>query len=158
MNLMNTTVPVKKPKQPMNNVSYYSSKIVLLIVFFGVGKLLTVYEKTVPSLGEFFYPATVVIGFFVEIVVLAGLFFIEQNPSYLKENPRPKTSGIVLIIVLLCLAVGLAAAGIIVSIFWHPDMASHAAFTYLLGCIPGAAAVCILRYLPHKLPQKEAES
>ena len=158
MNLMNTTVPVKKPKQPMNNVSYYSSKIVLLIVFFGVGMLLTVYEKTAPSLGEFFYPATVVIGFFVEIVVLAGLFFIEQNPSYLKENPRPKTSGIVLIIVLLCLAVGLAAAGIIVSIFWHPDMASHAAFTYLLGCIPGAAAVCILRYLPHKLPQKEAES
>ena len=158
MNLMNTTVPVKKPKQPMNNVSYYSSKIVLLIVFFGVGKLLTVYEKTAPSLGEFFYPATVVIGFFVEIVVLAGLFFLEQNPSYLKENPRPKTSGIVLIIVLLCLAVGLAAAGIIVSIFWHPDMASHAAFTYLLGCIPGAAAVCILRYLPHKLPQKEAES
>lgn len=158
MNLMNTTVPVKKPKQPMNNVSYYSSKIVLLIVFFGVGKLLTVYEKTAPSLGEFFYPATVVIGFFVEIVVLAGLFFIEQNPSYLKENPRPKTSGIVLIIVLLCLAVGLAAAGIIVSIFWHPDMASHAAFTYLLGCIPGAAAACILRYLPHKLPQKEAES
>ena len=158
MNLMNTTVPVKKPKQPVNNVSYYSSKIVLLIVFFGVGKLLTVYEKTAPSLGEFFYPATVVIGFFVEIVVLAGLFFIEQNPSYLKENPRPKTSGIVLIIVLLCLAVGLAAAGIIVSIFWHPDMASHAAFTYLLGCIPGAAAVCILRYLPHKLPQKEAES
>ena len=158
MNLMNTTVPVKKPKQPMNNVSYYSSKIVLLIVFFGVGKLLTVYEKTAPSLGEFFYPATVVIGFFVEIVVLAGLFFIEQNPSYIKENPRPKTSGIVLIIVLLCLAVGLAAAGIIVSIFWHPDMASHAAFTYLLGCIPGAAAACILRYLPHKLPQKEAES
>ena len=158
MNLMNTTVPVKKSKQPMNNVSYYSSKIVLLIVFFGVGKLLTVYEKTAPSLGEFFYPATVVIGFFVEIVVLAGLFFIEQNPSYLKENPRPKTSGIVLIIVLLCLAVGLAAAGIIVSIFWHPDMASHAAFTYLLGCIPGAAAACILRYLPHKLPQKEAES
>ena len=158
MNLMNTTVPVKKPKQPMNNVSYYSSKIVLLIVFFGVGMLLTVYEKTAPSLGEFFYPATVVIGFFVEIVVLAGLFFIEQNPSYLKENPRPKTSGIVLIIVLLCLAVGLAAAGIIVSIFWHLDMASHAAFTYLLGCIPGAAAVCILRYLPHKLPQKEAES
>ena len=158
MNLMNTTVPVKKPKQPMNNVSYYSSKIVLLIVFFGVGMLLTVYEKTAPSLGEFFYPATVVIGFFVEIVVLAGLFFIEQNPSYLKENPGPKTSGIVLIIVLLCLAVGLAAAGIIVSIFWHPDMASHAAFTYLLGCIPGAAAVCILRYLPHKLPQKEAES
>ena len=158
MNLMNTTVPTKKPKQPMHNVSYYSSKIVLLIVFFGVGKLLTVYEKTAPSLGEFFYPATVVIGFFVEIVVLAGLFFIEQNPSYLKENPRPKTSGIVLIIVLLCLAVGLAAAGIIVSIFWHPDMASHAAFTYLLGCIPGAAAVCILRYLPHKLPQKEAES
>lgn len=158
MNLMNTTVPVKKPKQPMNNVSYYSSKIVLLIVFFGVGMLLTVYEKTAPSLGEFFYPATVVIGFFVEIVVLAGLFFIEQNPSYLKENPRPKTSGIVLIIVLLCLAVGLAAAGIIVSIFWHPDMASHAAFTYLLGCIPGAAAACILRYLPHKLPQKEAES
>ena len=158
MNLMNTTVPVKKPKQPMNNVSYYSSKIVLLIVFFGVGMLLTVYEKTAPSLGEFFYPATVVIGFFVEIVVLAGLFFIEQNPSYLKENPRSKTSGIVLIIVLLCLAVGLAAAGIIVSIFWHPDMASHAAFTYLLGCIPGGAAVCILRYLPHKLPQKEAES
>ena len=158
MNLMNTTVPVKKPKQPMNNFSYYSSKIVLLIVFFGVGMLLTVYEKTAPSLGEFFYPATVVIGFFVEIVVLAGLFFIEQNPSYLKENPRPKTSGIVLIIVLLCLAVGLAAAGIIVSIFWHPDMASHAAFTYLLGCIPGAAAACILRYLPHKLPQKEAES
>ncbi|MBQ4597587.1 MAG: hypothetical protein IJB12_04235 [Methanocorpusculum sp.] len=158
MNLMNTTVPVKKSKQPMNNVSYYSSKIVLLIVFFGVGKLLTVYEKTAPSLGEFFYPATVVIGFFVEIVVLAGLFFIEQNPSYIKENPRPKTSGIVLIIVLLCLAVGLAAAGIIVSIFWHPDMASHAAFTYLLGCIPGAAAACILRYLPHKLPQKEAES
>ena len=158
MNLMNTTVPVKKPKQPMNNVSYYSSKIVLLIVFFGVGKLLTVYEKTAPSLGEFFYPATVVIGFFVEIVVLAGLFFIEQNPSYLKENPRPKTSGIVLIIVLLCLAVGLAAAGIIVSIFWHPDMASHAAVTYLLGCILGAAAVCLLRYLPHKLPQKEAES
>ena len=158
MNLMNTTVPAKRPKQPMNNVSYYSSKIVLLIVFFGVGKLLTVYEKTAPSLGEFFYPATVVIGFFVEIVVLAGLFFIEQNPSYLKENPRPKTSGVVLIIVLLCLAVGLAAAGIIVSIFWHPDMASHAAFTYLLGCIPGAAAVCILRYLPHKLPQKEAES
>ena len=158
MNLMNTTVPVKKPKQPMNNVSYYSSKIVLLIVFFGVGKLLTVYEKTAPSLGEFFYPATVVIGFFVEIVVLAGLFFIEQNPSYLKENPRPKTSGIVLIIVLLCLAVGLAAAGIIVSIFWHPAMVSHAAFTYLLGCIPGGAAVCILRYLPHKLPQKEAES
>ncbi|MBQ9831185.1 MAG: hypothetical protein IJO35_01920 [Methanocorpusculum sp.] len=155
---MNTTVPVKKSKQPMNNVSYYSSKIVLLIVFFGVGKLLTVYEKTAPSLGEFFYPATVVIGFFVEIVVLAGLFFIEQNPSYIKENPRPKTSGIVLIIVLLCLAVGLAAAGIIVSIFWHPDMASHAAFTYLLGCIPGAAAACILRYLPHKLPQKEAES
>ena len=158
MNLMNTTVPAKRPKQPMNNVSYYSSKIVLLIVFFGVGKLLTVYEKTAPSLGEFFYPATVVIGFFVEIVVLAGLFFIEQNPSYLKENPRPKTSGIVLIIVLLCLAVGLAAAGIIVSIFWHPDMASYAAFTYLLGCIPGGAAVCILRYLPHKLPQKEAES
>ena len=158
MNLMNTTVPAKRPKQPMNNVSYYSSKIVLLIVFFGVGKLLTVYEKTAPSLGEFFYPATVVIGFFVEIVVLAGLFFIEQNPSYLKENPRPKTSGVVLIIILLCLAVGLAAAGIIVSIFWHPDMASHAAFTYLLGCIPGAAAVCILRYLPHKLPQKEAES
>ena len=158
MNLMNTTVPAKRPKQPMNNVSYYSSKIVLLIVFFGVGMLLTVYEKTAPSLGEFFYPATVVIGFFVEIVVLAGSFFIEQNPSFLKENPRPKTSGIVLIIVLLCLAVGLAAAGIIVSIFWHPDMASHAAFTYLLGCIPGAAAACILRYLPHKLPQKEAES
>ena len=158
MNLMNTTVPVKKPKQPMNNVSYYSSKIVLLIVFFGVGKLMTVYEKTAPSLGEFFYPATVVIGFFVEIVVLAGLFFIEQNPSYLKENPRPKTSGIVLIIVLLCLAVGLAAAGIIVSIFLHPDMASHAAFTYLLGCVPAVAAAYILRYLPHKLPQKEAES
>ena len=159
MNLMNTTVPAKKPKQPMNNVSYYSSKIVLLIVFFGVGKLLTVYEKTAPSLGEFFYPATVVIGFFVEIVVLAGLFFIEQKPpSYLKENPRPKTSGIILIVALLCLTLVLAAAGIIASILWHPDMASHAAFTYLLGCVPGGAAVCILRYLPHKLPQKEAES
>lgn len=155
MNLMNTTVPAKKPKQPVSNAVFYSVHVVLMVLFFGVGKLLTVYEKTATSLGEFFYPATVVIGFFVEIVVLAGLFFIEQNPSYLKENPRPKTSGIVLIIVLLCLAVGLAAA---VSIFWHPDMASHAAFTYLLGCIPGAAAACILRYLPHKLPQKEAES
>ena len=158
MNLMNTTVPVKKPKQPVSNAVFYSVHVVLMVLFFGVGMLLTVYEKTAPSLGEFFYPATVVIGFFVEIVVLAGLFFIEQNPSYLKENPRPKTSGIVLIIVLLCLAVGLAAAGIIVSIFWHPDMASHAAFTYLFGVIPAVAAACILRYLPHKLPQKEAES
>ena len=104
MNLMNTTVPVKKPKQPVSNAVFYSVHVVLMVLFFGVGMLLTVYEKTAPSLGEFFYPATVVIGFFVEIVVLAGLFFIEQNPSYLKENPRPKTSGIVLIIVLLCLA------------------------------------------------------
>lgn len=159
MNLMNTTVPAKRPKQPVSNAVFYSVHVVLMVLFFGVGKLLTVYEKTAPSLGEFFYPATVVIGFFVEIVVLAGSFFIEQKPpSYLKENPRPKTSGIVLIIVLLCLAVGLAAAGIIVSIFWHPDMASHAAFTYLLGCVPAVAAAYILRYLPHKLPQKEAES
>ena len=158
MNLMNTTVPAKKPKQPVSNAVFYSVHVVLMVLFFGVGKLLTVFEKTAPSLGEFFYPATVVIGFFVEIVVLAGLFFIEQNPSYLKENPRPKTSGIILIVALLCLTLVLAAAGIIASILWHPAMASHAAFTYLLGCIPGAAAVCILRYLPHKLPQKEAES
>ena len=158
MNLMNTTVPAKRPKQPVSNAVFYSVHVVLTVLFFGVGKLLTVYEKTAPSLGEFFYPATVIIGFIVGIVFMTGEFLIEQNPSYLKENPRPKTSGIVHIIVLLCLAVGLAAAGIIVSIFWHPAMASHAAFTYLLGCIPGAAAVCILRYLPHKLPQKEAES
>ena len=79
MNLMNTTVPAKRPKQPVSNAVFYSVHVVLMVLFFGVGKLLTVYEKTAPSLGEFFYPATVVIGFFVEIVVLAGSFFIEQK-------------------------------------------------------------------------------
>ena len=143
--------------KPVNTVSYYSSKIVLLIVFLGIGKLLTAYEENTSSQGEYFYPVTVVIGLVVGIVFMTGVFFIEQNPSYLKEHPRPKTWGIILIIALLCLMLVLAAAGVAASMLWHPDMSSHAGFTYLFGVVPGAAAVCILRYLPHVLPQKEAE-
>ena len=127
-------------------------------MFLGVGKLITVYEESSPSLGEFFYPATVVIGFIVGTVMTIGEFFIEQNPKYLRENPRPKRWGVVLITVLVGLTIVLAAAGVIVSMLWHPDMASHAAFTYLFGAIPAVIAVCVLRYLPHKLPQKEDES
>ena len=127
-------------------------------MFLGVGKLITVYEKNSPSLGEFFYPATVVIGFIVGTVMTIGEFFIEQNPKYLRENPRPKRWGVVLITVLVGLTIVLAAAGVIVSMLWHPDMASHAAFTYLFGAILAVIAVCVLRYLPHKLPQKEDES
>ena len=146
-------------KKPLSNaVSYYLPKIVLFIIFFGIGKLLTVYEEKSPSLVEFFYPVTVIIGLIVGIVFMTGLFLTEQNPKYLRENPRPKTWGIVLITVLVGLTIVLAAAGVIVSMLWHPDMASHAAFTYLFGVIPAVAAVCILRYLPHKLPQKEDES
>ncbi len=127
-------------------------------MFLGVGKLITVYEESSPSLGEFFYPATVVIGFIVGTVMTIGEFFIEQNPKYLRENPRPKRWGVVLITALVGLTIVLAAAGVIVSMLWHPDMASHAAFTYLFGAIPAVIAVCVLRYLPHKLPQKEDES
>lgn len=148
----------EKTKQPMNNVSYYSSKIVLLIVFLGIGKLLTLYEENSQSIGEFFYPTTVIIGLIVGIVFMTGAFFIEQKPSYLKVKPRPKTSGIILISSLLCITVVLAVAGIITSMIWHPDMSSHAGFTYLFGCIPAVAAVCILRYLPHILPQKGADT
>lgn len=147
----------KKTKQSMGNVTYYLSKIVLFIVFFGIGKLLTVYEENSPSLGEFFYPVTVIIGLIVGIVFMTGLFFIEQKAAYIKEKTRPKTWGIVLITGLVSLTIILAVAGIIVSMLWHPDMASHAAFTYLFGVIPAVAAVCIMRYLPHILPQKDAD-
>ena len=145
-------------KKPLSNTSFYLAQAVLIILFLGVGKALTLFEKNSPSLGEFFYPATVVIGFIVGTVMIVGEFFIEQNPKYLRENPRPKTWGIVLITALVGMTIVLAAAGVIVSMLWHPDMASHAAFTYLFGVIPAVAAVCILRYLPHKLPQKEDES
>ena len=145
-------------KKPLSNMSFYLAQAVLIILFLGVGKALTFYEESSPSLGEFFYPATVIIGLIVGTVVMVGEFFIEQNPKYLRENPRPKTWGIVLITVLVGMTIVLAAAGVIVSMLWHPDMASHAAFTYLFGVIPAVTAVCILRYLPHKLPQKEDES
>jgi len=145
-------------KKPLSNTSFYLAQAVLIILFLGVGKALTFYEESSPSLGEFFYPATVIIGLIVGTVVMVGEFFIEQNPKYLRENPRPKRWGVVLITVLVGLTIVLAAAGVIVSLLWHPDMASHAAFTYLFGVIPAVAAVCILRYLPHKLPQKEDES
>ena len=145
-------------KKPLSNTSFYLAQAVLIILFLGVGKALTFYEESSPSLGEFFYPATVIIGLIVGTVVMVGEFFIEQNPKYLRENPRPKRWGVVLITVLVGLTIVLAAAGVIVSMLWHPDMASHAAFTYLFGAIPAAIAVCVLRYLPHKLPQKEDES
>ena len=145
-------------KKPLSNTSFYLAQAVLIILFLGVGKALTFYEESSPSLGEFFYPATVVIGFIVGTVMVVGMFFIEQNPKYLRENPRPKRWGVVLITVLVGLTIVLAAAGVIVSMLWHPDMASHAAFTYLFGAIPAVIAVCVLRYLPHKLPQKEDES
>ena len=145
-------------KKPLSNTSFYLVDAIFTIMFLGVGKLITVYEKNSPSLGEFFYPATVVIGFIVGTVMVVGEFFIEQNPKYLRENPRPKRWGVVLITVLVGLTIVLAAAGVIVSMLWHPDMASHAAFTYLFGAIPAVIAVCVLRYLPHKLPQKEDES
>ena len=145
-------------KKPLSNTSFYLAQAVLIILFLGVGKALTLFEKNSPSLGEFFYPATVVIGFIVGTVIVVGIFFIEQNPKYLRENPRPKRWGVVLITVLVGLTIVLAAAGVIVSMLWHPDMASHAAFTYLFGAIPAVIAVCVLRYLPHKLPQKEDES
>ena len=145
-------------KKPLSNTSFYLAQAVLIILFLGVGKALTFYEESSPSLGEFFYPATVVIGFIVGAVMVVGMFFIEQNPKYLRENPRPKRWGVVLITVLVGLTIVLAAAGVIVSMLWHPDMASHAAFTYLFGAIPAVIAVCVLRYLPHKLPQKEDES
>ena len=145
-------------KKPLINAVFYLVNAIFTIMFLGVGKLITVYEKNSPSLGEFFYPATVVIGFIVGTVMTIGEFFIEQNPKYLRENPRPKRWGVVLITVLVGLTIVLAAAGVIVSMLWHPDMASHAAFTYLFGAIPAVIAVCVLRYLPHKLPQKEDES
>ena len=145
-------------KKPLSNAVFYLVDAIFTIMFLGVGKLITVYEKNSPSLGEFFYPATVVIGFIVGTVMTIGEFFIEQNPKYLRENPRPKRWGVVLITVLVGLTIVLAAAGVIVSMLWHPDMASHAAFTYLFGAIPAVIAVCVLRYLPHKLPQKEDES
>ena len=145
-------------KKPLSNTSFYLAQAVLIILFLGVGKALTFYEESSPSLVEFFYPATVVIGFIVGTVMIVGEFFIEQNPKYLRENPRPKRWGVVLITVLVGLTIVLAAAGVIVSMLWHPDMASHAAFTYLFGAIPAVIAVCVLRYLPHKLPQKEDES
>ncbi len=145
-------------KKPLSNTSFYLAQAVLIILFLGVGKALTFYEESSPSLGEFFYPATVIIGLIVGTVVMVGEFFIEQNPKYLRENPRPKRWGVVLITVLVGLTIVLAAAGVIVSMLWHPDMASHAAFTYLFGAIPAVIAVCVLRYLPHKLPQKEDES
>ena len=142
-------------KKPLSNAVFYLAHAVLFVLLLGVGKALTLFEENSPSLDEFFYPATVVIGFIVGTVMIVGEFFIEQNPKYLRENPRPKTWGIVLITALVSLTIVLAAAGVIVSMLWHPDMASHAAFTYLFGVIPAVAAVCILRYLPHKLPQKE---
>ena len=145
-------------KKPLSNTSFYLAQAVLIILFLGVGKALTFYEESSPSLGEFFYPATVIIGLIVGTVVMVGEFFIEQNPKYLRENPRPKRWGVVLITVLVGLTIVLAAAGVIVSMLWHPDMASHAPFTYLFGAIPAVIAVCVLRYLPHKLPQKEDES
>ena len=145
-------------KKPLSNTSFYLAQAVLIILFLGVGKALTFYEESSPSLGEFFYPATVIIGLIVGTVVMVGEFFIEQNPKYLRENPRPKRWGVILITVLVGLTIVLAAAGVIVSMLWHPDMASHAAFTYLFGAIPAVIAVCVLRYLPHKLPQKEDES
>lgn len=145
-------------KKPLSNAVFYLVNAIFIIMFLGVGKLITVYEESSPSLGEFFYPATVVIGFIVGTVMTIGEFFIEQNPKYLRENPRPKRWGVVLITVLVGLTIVLAAAGVIVSMLWHPDMASHAAFTYLFGAIPAVIAVCVLRYLPHKLPQKEDES
>ena len=145
-------------KKPLSNAVFYLVDAIFTIMFLGVGKLITVYEKNSPSLGEFFYPATVVIGFIVGTVMVVGIFFIEQNPKYLRENPRPKRWGVVLITVLVGLTIVLAAAGVIVSMLWHPDMASHAPFTYLFGAIPAVIAVCVLRYLPHKLPQKEDES
>lgn len=145
-------------KKPLSNAVFYLVNAIFTIMFLGVGKLITVYEESSPSLGEFFYPATVVIGFIVGTVMTIGEFFIEQNPKYLRENPRPKRWGVVLITVLVGLTIVLAAAGVIVSMLWHPDMASHAAFTYLFGAIPAVIAVCVLRYLPHKLPQKEDES
>ena len=145
-------------KKPLSNAVFYLAHAVLFVLLLGVGKALTLFEENSPSLDEFFYPATVVIGFIVGTVMIVGEFFIEQNPKYLRENPRPKTWGIVLITALVSLTIVLAAAGVIVSMLWHPDMASHAAFTYLFGVIPAVAAVCILRYLPHKLPQKEDES
>ena len=145
-------------KKPLSNAVFYLVNAIFIIMFLGVGKLITVYEESSPSLGEFFYPATVVIGFIVGTVMTIGEFFIEQNPKYLRENPRPKRWGVVLITVLVGLTIVLAAAGVIVSMLWHPDMASYAAFTYLFGAIPAVIAVCVLRYLPHKLPQKEDES
>lgn len=145
-------------KKPLSNAVFYLVNAIFTIMFLGVGKLITVYEESSPSLGEFFYPATVVIGFIVGTVMTIGEFFIEQNPKYLRENSRPKRWGVVLITVLVGLTIVLAAAGVIVSMLWHPDMASHAAFTYLFGAIPAVIVVCVLRYLPHKLPQKEDES
>ena len=145
-------------KKPLSNAVFYLAHAVLFVLLLGVGKALTLFEENSPSLDEFFYPATVVIGFIVGTVMIVGEFFIEQNPKYLRENPRPKTWGIVLITVLVGTTIVLAAAGVIVSMLWHPDMVSHAAFTYLFGVIPAVAAVCILQYLPHKLPQKEDES
>ncbi|MBQ4134970.1 MAG: hypothetical protein IJD66_05645 [Methanocorpusculum sp.] len=145
-------------KKPLSNTSFYLAQAVLIILFLGVGKALTFYEESSPSLGEFFYPATVIIGLIVGTVVMVGEFFIEQNPKYLRENPRPKTWGVVLITALVSLTIVLAVSGVIVSMFWHPDIPSLAAFTYLFGVIPAVTAVCILRYLPHKLPQKEDES
>ena len=157
MKPMMTTVPTKKPKEIMDRVVFYSFHILQALLFFGIGRALRSYEENTASLGEFFYPATVFIGFIVGIIMLVMLFCTEQNPRYLKEHPRPKTWGIILIIALLCLMLVLAAAGVAASMLWHPDMSSHAGFTYLFGVVPGAAAVCILRYLPHVLPQKEAE-
>ena len=145
-------------KKPLSNAVFYLAHAVLFVLLLGVGKALTLFEENSPSLDEFFYPATVVIGFIVGTVMIVGEFFIEQNPKYLRENPRPKTWGLVLITALVSLTIVLAAAGVIVSMLWHPDMASHAAFTYLFGVIPAVIAVCVLRYLPHKLPQKDDES
>ena len=102
-------------KKPLSNTSFYLAQAVLIILFLGVGKALTFYEESSPSLGEFFYPATVVIGFMVGTVMTIGEFFIEQNLKYLRENPRPKRWGVVLITVLVGLTIVLAAAGVIVS-------------------------------------------
>ena len=133
-------------------------KILEAVIFFGVGILITRYERNTADVGEFFYPATVIIGILVGIVSMIILFCTEQNPTYLKEHPRPKTSRIVLIVALLRLTLVLAAAGIIASMLRHPDMASHAGFTHLFGFIPAVAAVCILWYLPHVLPQREEKN
>ena len=70
-------------------------KILEAVIFFGVGILITRYERNTADVGEFFYPATVIIGILVGIVSMIMLFCTEQNPTYLKEHPRPKTSRIV---------------------------------------------------------------